>query len=172
MNDRFTHMMEASINTPAKEDTMAGAAPVADLTRRLPTREEIDNAAEAATALAQAVNRDGTLALSGADGQALHLTPAISGLVIDLLGHVARGDMVTLVPVGAMLTTQQAADLLNVSRPFLSSLLKKGEIPFIPVGSHRRVLHADLMAYKARRDAGREAALDDLARLGQEFDAG
>ncbi len=79
--------------------------------------------------------------------------------------------MVTVLSAGKMLTTRQAADILNVSRPYLSKLLKNGDIPFIPVGSHRRVIHADLMAYKKRRDAGRIAALDELARLGQEFDA-
>ena len=151
---------------------MADSAFAADLTRRLPTPEEIDNAAEAATALAQATGRDGTLVIAGADGQELRIAPAVSELLVDLLGHVARGDMVTLVPMGAMLTTQQAADILNVSRPFLSGLLKTGKIPFIPVGSHRRVLYTDLMAYKARRDATRNAALDELARLGQEFDVG
>lgn len=150
---------------------MAEAAFVADLTRRLPTREEIDNAAEAATALAQAKEDDGKLVIASSDGRELHIAPAISELLVDLLGHVARGDMVTLVPMGAMLTSQQAADILNVSRPFLSSLLKKREIPFIPIGSHRRIMHSDLMAYKARRDATRNAALEEIARLGQEFDA-
>lgn len=150
---------------------MPSAAHAADLTRRLPTREEIESAAEAATALAQAKKGDGRLVIAGADGRGLRLAPAISDIIVDLLSHVARGDMVTLVPVGAMLTTQQAADILNVSRPHLSSLLKKGDIPFIPVGSHRRVMHADLIAYKERRDAVRSVALDELARLGQEFDA-
>lgn len=150
---------------------MANAAFAADLTHRLPTREEIKSAAEAATALAQAKESDGRLVIAGADGHEVRLAPAISDILVDLLGHVARGDMVTLVPMGAMLTTQQAADILNVSRPYLSSLLKRGDIPFIPVGSHRRVMHADLIAYKAKRDAARNAALDELARLGQEFDA-
>ncbi|MYA88714.1 MAG: helix-turn-helix domain-containing protein [Boseongicola sp. SB0662_bin_57] len=79
--------------------------------------------------------------------------------------------MVTLVPTGAMLTTQQAADILNVSRPFLSKLLIENKIPHVPVGSHRRVMFEDLMAYKAKRDGARKAALDELADLGQEFDA-
>ncbi len=150
---------------------MASVAFAADLTHRLPTREEIESAAEAATALAKAREEDGRLVISSTDGHELRLAPAISDILVDLLGHVARGDMVTLIPTGAMLTTQQAADILNVSRPYVSALLKKGEIPFIPVGSHRRVLHADLMAYKEKRDAARYAALDELARLGQEFDA-
>ena len=90
--------------------------------------------------------------------------------MIDLLGHVSRGDMVTLVPTGAMLTTQQGRHPERVAPGYLSKLLKEGEIPFIPVGSHRRVMHeADLMAYKERRDAARTAALDELARLGQDF---
>lgn len=150
---------------------MENAAEVIDLTRRLPTREEVASAAEAATALANARAENGALEIRGDDGEPVRLAPAIANIMIDLLGHVSRGDMVTLVPTGAMLTTQQAADILNVSRPYLSKLLKEGELPFIPVGSHRRVMHADLMAYKDQRDGGRKAALDELAELGQEFDA-
>lgn len=151
---------------------MAEAATITDLTRRLPTPEEIKSAAEAATVLAQAKARNGGLIVEGANGKSLKIAPAISDLLVDLLGHVASGEMVTLVPTGAMLTTQKAADILNVSRPYLSSLLKRGEIKFIPVGSHRRVPFDELMAYKERRDTKRDAALDELARLGQEFDAG
>ena len=150
---------------------MDSAAEAIDLTRRLPTQDEIACAAEAATALAQARAADGVLAIHGEDGKSVLLAPAIADLVIDLLGGVASGNAVTLVPAGGMLTTRQAADILNVSRPHLSKLLKEGEIPFIPVGAHRRVIHADLMAYKDRRDAARNAALDEIARLGQEFDA-
>lgn len=70
-----------------------------------------------------------------------------------------------------MLTTQRAADILNVSMPYLSKLLENGDIPHIPVGSDRRVMREDLMAYKKKRDSLRAKALDDLARSGQEFDA-
>lgn len=150
---------------------MAEAANVTDLTSRLPTKDEIASAAEAATALANAREDSGKLAIAGPAGEPVCLAPAIADLIVDLLGHVARGDMVTLVPTGAMLTTQQAADILNVSRPYLSRLLKEEKIPFVQVGSHRRVPLMDLMAYKERRDAGRNKALSDLARLGQEYDA-
>ena len=150
---------------------MQGAANVTDLTQRLPTSDEIDSAAEASRTLAQAQTETGSLAISGANGERVQLAPAIADLIVNVLGHVARGNMVTLVPTGAMLTTQQAADILNVSRPFLSKLLKEKEIPYVPVGSHRRVMFEDLMAYKAKRDRARKATLDELADLGQEFDA-
>ncbi len=150
---------------------MPDTAEADDLTRRPPTRDEIACAAEAATVLAQARTADGILAIHREDGTSVPLAPAVADLVIDLLDGVAAGKAVTLVPAGTMLTTRQAATILNVSRPHLAKLLRDGEIPFVPVGSHRRVVHADLMAYKDRRDAARNAALDELARLGQEFDA-
>ena len=70
-----------------------------------------------------------------------------------------------------MLTTQQAADILNVPRPYLSKLLKDGEIPYVSSGSGQRVTRKDLMVYKKKRDALRAKVLDDLTRRGQEFDA-
>lgn len=150
---------------------MPGAANVTDLTQRLPTSDEIESAAEASRALAHVQSASGSLMLSGENGDQVQLAPAISDLIVNLLGHVASGNMVTLVPTGAMLTTQQAADILNVSRPFLSKLLKEGQIPHVPVGSHRRVMFEDLMTFKEQRDSTRKAALDELADLGQEFDA-
>ncbi|MBC6437532.1 MAG: helix-turn-helix domain-containing protein [Rhodobacteraceae bacterium] len=150
---------------------MTNAAEVLDLTGRLPTREESASAAGAATALAAAQAAGTPLKIQGEDGAQIRLAPAIAHLMLDLLGHLSRGDMVTLVPTGALLTTQQAADILNVSRPYLNTLLKDDEIPYVRLGEHRRVKHADLMAYKTRRDASRSTALDELARLGQECDA-
>ena len=147
-----------------------GDADIFDLTHRLPTCEEIQSAADAATFLANARNAAGALVVPRKDGETVQLSPAICNLFVDVLGHIARGDMVTVIPTGALLTTQQAADILNVSRPHLSKLLKEEKIPHIPVGSHRRVKHSDLMAFKSQRDGNQMDALDDLARLGQEFD--
>ena len=70
---------------------------------------------------------------------------------------------------GAELTTQEAADLLNVSRPFLIGLLEDGQLPHHKVGTHRRVRFADLMTYKRRRDAESEEALRELTALSQEM---
>ena len=150
---------------------MSDATCAADLRHRPPTQDEIACATQAATALATARAGNAVLAIHREDGEAVRLAPAIADLVIDLLDGVASGHTVALVPTGAMLTTQQATDILGVSRPHLSKLLKTGKIPFVPVGSHRRVQHADLMAYMDRRAAARRTALDELARLGQEFDA-
>lgn len=137
---------------------------------RPPTQEEINSAAHAATALATAMELDRGLKISGENGDPVKIAPAVCNLIIELLGHVSSGKMVTLVPVGTMLTTQQAADMLNVSRPHLTKLLTQGAIKFEMVGRHRRVPLTALLEYKEEKDRKQEAALMELSRLGQEFD--
>ena len=83
---------------------------------------------------------------------------------------IANGEAVTLVPFGAELSTQQAAEMLKVSRPFLVKLIETRQIPHHKVGTHRRVRAEDVLAYRQRRDRTLNAALSRLARLKQEID--
>lgn len=90
------------------------------------------------------------------------LTPAMSDIFLELLRHIGSGHAVTLVPIQEMLTTQQAADLLNVSRPHLIKLLDQNAMPHTLVGRHRRIRAEDIFTYKAMRDEERARALDAL----------
>ncbi|GAB89903.1 helix-turn-helix domain-containing protein [Gordonia rhizosphera] len=90
-------------------------------------------------------------------------------LLARVLAHMAAGHGVSVVPAHAELTTQQAAELLNVSRPFLIGLLDGGEIEYRKVGKHRRIKAQSLMAYMARDDQERREAADELTRLNQEM---
>ena len=93
-------------------------------------------------------------------------------LLVDILGELALGNAVKVVPVHAELTSQEAADLLNVSRPHLVKMLEEGAIPFTKTGRHRRVRFSDLMAFKQRRDEQSQEAMEALVQQAQELGMG
>lgn len=106
------------------------------------------------------------------DGHDLILPRQAIGLLRDLLAEMALGNAVTVVPTHAEMTTQEAANLLNVSRPYLIKLLEEGEIPFTRTGSHRRIRYQDLLTYKEKREQISEQALQELASEAQELGMG
>jgi len=93
-------------------------------------------------------------------------------LLVDILAELADGNAVKVVPVHAGLTTQEAADLLNVSRPHLIKLLESKALPYHKTGKHRCVRLSDLMSYKTERDQMSIDAMEELSRQAQEFGMG
>ena len=109
------------------------------------------------------------LRLVGADGDEVEL-PASLTQVFEQAAHALGGNQaVSIVPTEKVLTTQQAADILNVSRPYLVQLLDSGKIPFSKTGTHRRIRLDDVLAYKERKKSERRASLSELTRLSQEL---
>ena len=102
-------------------------------------------------------------------GEKILISPEQFRLLAHIVGELARGHGVSLIPMDAELTTNEAARQLKVSRPFLVGLLQKGEIPYRTVGTHRRIRFRDLWAYKQRNDRKRLEALEELSALDQEY---
>ncbi len=127
--------------------------------------------AEAASRVLMRAKKD-ALHVKLEDGSELELPKAMTSLLIEIMTQMAHGNSVTIIPIHAELTTQEAANLLNVSRPFLSKLLDSGKIPHHKIGTHRRVKYTDLEDYRATFLKNRETAQKELATQAQALDMG
>jgi len=107
--------------------------------------------------------------LVGPSGEEIELPETLFRVLRQAVHHLLEGDSVAIAPVHSRLTTQQAADFLNVSRPYLIRLLDAGEIPYTKTGTHRRIQLGDLVAYKEERDAQRRQGLARLTQMSQEL---
>lgn len=137
----------------------------------VPSENDAQLAQESSRILAPRLHA-GELRVQLEGGQVLTLPQAAARLLSHLLTEMAAGNAVTLIPVHAEMTTQEAADYLNVSRPYLIRLLEAGALPYRKVGAHRRVRFQDVRAYKERIDREREQVLDALAAEAQDLDMG
>lgn len=106
--------------------------------------------------------------LVGPDGVEIELPGPVYELLRDVVHAMARGQAVTVAPHNTMLTTQEAADLLGISRPTLVKLLESGEIRYSRPRRHRRIMLADLLAYQERRREERRKALAEMVEIGEE----
>jgi excisionase family DNA binding protein len=150
--------------------------PITNLDPVTPTEEDAEQAKLSSRQLAmQFADAEGfrlQIENSSKTGESLVLPKAAVRLLFRVLTEMAEGNAVTLVPIHAELTTQEAAELLNVSRPFVVKLVDEGTIPSRKVGTHRRVMFEDVLSYKRDIDHKRLKALEELAALDQDQDLG
>ncbi|XWK86390.1 MAG: helix-turn-helix domain-containing protein [Phormidium sp.] len=106
--------------------------------------------------------------LVGSNGEEVIISQSVRSMLRQVVRAMASGKTITFAPHNCELTTQEAADILNVSRPFLIKLLEEEQIPYIKVGKHRRIRYEDLMKYKEKRDEKRDQLLAQLTQMSQE----
>ncbi len=145
----------------------------------LPKSHEIELAGKASSEMRIFLASDGKgdvqFSLKRASGKGsieFLLPPAIVEFLFKTLLHIAEGNAVTLVPIHAELTTQEAANLLNISRPYLIQLLEKGKIKYHKIGRHRRILFADILKYQEESKTKSRKARDELTKEAQDLDLG
>jgi len=152
------HLMNMTRGTtPRKIDRPARPAVPA-----MPTFDDRRIAAQLSDLLLGGVRGPGRLCLSRDDGHAIDLPPSLVHVLEAVAEMVSGGASVTVLPSHAELTTQEAADTLNVSRQYLVRLIDRGDLPSHKVGAHRRVRAEDVAAYRHRRDQVRREALEVL----------
>lgn len=148
----------------------------ADLEPIIPSESDIHLATESSRALAGISEKKRSIfkinAIVGKKSTTIQVPSSVFRMLLTILTQMASGNAVSIIPVHKELTTQEAADLLNVSRPFFIQLLEAGKIPFRKVGTRRKVLFRDLIEYKKRDDAARSKILDKLAEEAQRLNIG
>jgi excisionase family DNA binding protein len=138
----------------------------------IPSEDDVELARKTSKILAPRLSSTQPLNLREIDSPQnapIRIPVSAAHLLVEILDEMSRGNAVKLIPVHAELTTQKAADLLNVSRPTLIRLLKEGKIEFHKVGTHRRVPIKSALAYKRRMDNERQTALAELVAYDQEL---
>ena len=141
----------------------------------LPTAQEAEEAKITSRALSKYAHNERLhlkIASNNNESEDLILPGYALNLLLTMLTEMSKGNAITVMPIHAELSTQETAELLNISRPHLVDLLEQGNIPFRKVGTHRRILANDVFDYKQRIDEARFKALDDLAAQAQESDMG
>lgn len=166
-----------SIQAPITDRSAQGAVSMMKMTNRkyeLPSREEIDLARVSAAALTKLLQDlpDKDRANIKMGNEDLIVPRQAIELLRDILAGMSAGKTINIVPMASELTTQQAADFLNVSRPYLIGLLEQGEINYTLVGSHRRIRFDDLLAYREKMVNNSKAAMDELMKLSRELGIG
>lgn len=137
----------------------------------LPSADDAELAAQASRQLLLGKHAGAELRVQ-VGNETLRLPKSVGDLLYHLLTEMGQGNAVTIIPVHAELTTQEAADYLNVSRPYLIRLLEEGKLPFNMVGTHRRVKFSDLAAYRSSVEDGRKRVMEELAAQAQELGMG
>ena len=139
-----------------------------------PTEADVRLAQESSRRLSRFAKRNRPLRVAPQvnGAEPIELPASAVRLLFRLLTDMAAGHAVMLIPVHAELTTQQAADMLAVSRPFIIKQVEEGKLPHRKVGTHRRIMFKDLMDYKRRMDADRRKALDELSAEAQKMKGG
>lgn len=140
-----------------------------------PTEQEAKLAQESSRRLSSLIGKDRVRVLIPGEGRRalpIELPKGAVNLLARILTEMAAGNAVALIPIQAELTTQQAASILGVSRPFLIRQMEAKKIPFRKIGTHRRIRFRDVLDYKRRIDADRERVLDQLAAEAQELKMG
>jgi excisionase family DNA binding protein len=153
---------------------------MSDVMDRLDSKEEVELAKVAQRCIVSALDHsravniaileDGVERIE--DSPILKLPPKVLRLFADMLGSLAQGHAVAIMPKELYVSTQEAAMFLNVSRPYLVRMLDEGKIPYHKVGTHRRIKFEDVVAYKDQRRKTSQAALQELVDQAQELDMG